>query len=71
MREIYYFLNLCTSQNSLEDQNKCFKGIFRARELAPPFTGCSTLESWPCTLLGQHRRAAPHGKSARKPAPRT
>ena len=38
---------------------KAGPGVTRVRELALPHTSCSTRESGPCTLPGQHTRADP------------
>ena len=43
--------------------------LSQARELTLPLTSCSTKESRPCTLSGQHSRVAPVDKGTGEPTP--
>lgn len=49
----------------------CGAEVRRAEELSLPLSDCSTQESGPYTLPGQHRGAGSSGRGVGEPAPRT
>jgi hypothetical protein len=63
------------SWDHIDVQGLCRAGstpqwLWHVGELALPLTGCSTLESQPCTSPGQHSGADPGGRGKGEPAPR-